>query len=86
MLRIEVAFSVREVAERLGVSAHAVLGWIRAGELRAVNVASSPRCRRPSWRISPAALADFEAARSCRPVTRRQPLKRGKQGDVIEFY
>ena len=78
--------TVRDVAEKLEVSIHAVLGWIGAGELRATNVASSPRCRRPSWRISSAALAEFEESRSRGPTVKRQPAKREKQGDVIQFY
>ena len=34
-------FSPPEIAERFGVDAHKVLGWIRRGELRALNVATT---------------------------------------------
>ena len=34
--------TVRDLCERYGVSEHTVLGWIRSGELRAVNVGRKP--------------------------------------------
>ena len=43
--------SVRDVCERFGVSEHTVLGWIRSGELRAVNVGRRSGAKRPRWRI-----------------------------------
>jgi excisionase family DNA binding protein len=78
-------FFIRDICERYGVSEHTVLGWIRAGELRAVNVGRSPGARKPRWRISEQALADFEAARTTTPPPPR--TRRGqRQPEVIEFY
>jgi hypothetical protein len=78
-------FFVRDICERYGVSEHTVLGWIHACELRAVNVGRSPGAKKPRWRISEQALADFEAARTpTLPAPRRV---RGKRpAEVIEFY
>jgi excisionase family DNA binding protein len=47
-----------QLAKQLGVQAEKVLGWIRAGELRAVNVAERAS-RRPRWRISAEAFEEF---------------------------
>ena len=73
-----------QVAKRLAVDAHKVIGWIRRGELRAVNVAADTEGR-PRYRISPADLAVFEASRMVGPtpkVTRR----RRKDQNITEFF
>jgi excisionase family DNA binding protein len=76
---------IRDICERYGVTEHTVLGWIRSGQLRAVNVGRSPGAKKPRWRISEQALADFEAARTSAP-----PAPRTRRGDrsagVVEFY
>jgi excisionase family DNA binding protein len=54
-----------EIADRFGVDPAKVVGWIRKGELRAVNVGNGPS--RPRYRISPADLAAFEAGRAAGP-------------------
>jgi excisionase family DNA binding protein len=36
------ALTVRQVAEKYGVSQQTVLGWIRSGQLRAINVVGTP--------------------------------------------
>ena len=56
--------SVRDVCERLGVNEHTVLGWIRSGELRAVNVGRRPGGKKPRWRITQEALEAFEQLRT----------------------
>jgi excisionase family DNA binding protein len=75
------ALTVPEVAERLRVGEDTVRGWIATEELKAINVASRGS-RRPKWRISPEALAAFEAARAAgaprpalSPQSRRRPAK-----------
>lgn len=55
--------TVAEVAETLGVDANKVLRWIKAGELRAIDV-SQKRGVKPRWRIAPADLELFETRRS----------------------
>jgi excisionase family DNA binding protein len=73
-----------EVARLWGVSPDKVLGWIRSGELRAVNGATSAKGR-PRWLIDRADLAAFEAARSARP-TPPAPRRRKATAGVIEFF
>ena len=55
------------VAQTLGVNESKILGWIRNGELRGVNVAQN-RNGRPRWRVSQEALDAFLAARSPQPT------------------
>ena len=50
-----------DVAIKLGVNVSKVLGWIRDGELTAINTSDSDR---PRWRITPEKLAEFERSRS----------------------
>src|SRR5687768_11565615 len=52
--------TVREVQERYGVTEHTVLGWIRSGELKAINVGVTPGKKKPRWRITQEALDAFE--------------------------
>ena len=73
------------VAERYGVDPSKVRGWIRRGELRAVNLASHVGGR-PRWRIDPADLATFEAMRAAKPPPPRQPRRRRCHSGVIEFF
>ena len=77
--------SVRDLCKRFAVSEHTVLGWIRSGELRAVNVGRKLVSKRPRWRITPEALEAFELLRT--PTPPLPKTKRRKQAaDVIEFY
>jgi hypothetical protein len=73
-----------QVAERFAVDAHKVICWIRRGELRAVNVATSTGGR-PRYRIAPADLAVFEASRA---VTSPAPRIRRRRSDpgVTQFF
>lgn len=77
--------SVADVAQRYAVGGATVLHWIREGELKAVNVSRSARSKRPTWRITEAALAAFEAARTPGPPVPK--TRRNKQpSEVVEFY
>ena len=82
------SLTVAEVAERYSVSCETVSGWIRAGELRAVNVSRSRTSRKPRWRVSPAAIEAFEASRSAAPEqpAPKSRARRKKPAGVIEFY
>ena len=77
--------TVKAVADRLGVGVHAVLGWIAAGELSAVNVARNRAGERPRWRISADALQQFELGRLAPPPPVRGP-RRKKLAEVTQFY
>lgn len=81
------ALSPPAVAERLGVSPAKILNWIDSGELKAINVAASSRGQRPRWRITPEALAAFEAGRANAPAPPTpRPRRRRADSTVIEFY
>jgi excisionase family DNA binding protein len=77
-------FSVKDVTERYGVSAHTVLGWIRSGELRAVNVGRRAGAKKPRWRISEEALEAFELIRTATPPVPRVRQKK-RVSEVMEF-
>ncbi len=79
------SLTVRDVCRRYGVTEHTVLAWIRAGELRAVNVGRRPGAKKPRWRVTQAALDAFEAARTPAPIVPRQPRQK-QRPDVIRFY
>jgi excisionase family DNA binding protein len=64
-----------EVADRLRVTAEQVRCLIRTGQLAAVNVGAGTK--RPCYRITPDAVAEFLARRAQpAPATRRPPPRR----------
>ena len=83
--QLAVYLSPSDIAVSRGINVLKVLTWIKSGELKAVNVATCAG-RLPRWRISPADLEAFDAARAAvpqAPVTRRA---RRKAGHVVEFF
>jgi excisionase family DNA binding protein len=80
------ALTPPEVAKLEKVSDDKVRLWISNGELKAHNAAAD-RKKRPLWRIDPADLAAFRAARSATP-TPSQPTRnrRQKPSSVREFF
>lgn len=76
---IEKTFSPREIAQRFRVSHAKVLVWISSGELRAVNVASTPGGK-PMYRVYPADLEAFENARVVVPPQPKPPRRRRATG------
>jgi excisionase family DNA binding protein len=80
-------FTVEQIQARYGVGEGTVLGWIRSGELKAVNVGRNATAKKPRWRINPEALEAFERGRTPTPTAAVTPGKkpRRKKTDVIEF-
>ncbi len=77
-----------ELAKYWGVSHDKVLNWIRNGQLKAINVASSPNVR-PRYRITEEGIADFQRVReeNAQPKVNIPKQRRRKPvGDVIEFF
>ena len=62
-----------EIATRLRVSPKKVLGWIRKGELRAINVSNG---NRPRYRIRPDDLDVFQKRREVQPPPRIRQRRR----------
>jgi len=71
-------FNPAQVAEMWGISHDKVLGFIKSGELRAFNVAST-NSRRPQFKIPSAALREFEEQRSGRDPARSVPRPSGRR-------
>jgi hypothetical protein len=85
MKNLAVYLSPQDIATSRGINVLKPLTWIKTGELKAVNVATKAGGL-PRWRISPAALEAFDAARAAipqAPVTRRP---RRKAGHVVEYF
>jgi excisionase family DNA binding protein len=73
-----------ELAKLLRVSPDRIRGWIKAGEMPALNVASA-RCRRPKYVVLPHHLQQFEHSRQAavpKPALRRKKKATG----VVDFY
>ncbi len=79
-------YSVKQLGERFHVGEHTVLGWIKTGELQAINVARSLGGK-PHWRITAEAVQAFELLRTAMPVI-EQPRRRRRRPatNLIEFY
>ncbi len=76
-----------EVAKYIGVSPEKVLTWIRAGELRATNLASAGS-KRPRWHVSNADLIAFLESRA-NPVpvrTVRRRRRAAPDAHVFKYF
>jgi hypothetical protein len=67
-------WTVRDVAGRYRVGMDKVRGWIRRGELRAVNTATA-LCGKPRWVVTNEAMAEFERRRSSTPPAKPQRMR-----------
>jgi hypothetical protein len=76
-------FTTSEVAKRYRVSSDKVLGWIRKGELAAINTSTSLLAR-PRFIILPEALTAFEQNRTAGPPPEKP--RRRKQKVLVDFY
>lgn len=74
--------TIKQAAPVLGVSENQTLSLIHSKQLPAVNVATNP-LGRPSWRIEPAAISAFKAARSNRESAKLK--KRAAVAAVVEY-
>lgn len=79
------ALTIREVAERFAVGERTVIGWIRSGELRAVNCGRRPGSKKPRWRMTAESLAAFELCRTHTPPPPRT-RRRKQSAEAIQFY
>lgn len=80
---IEHALTPPVIARRYAVNVGKVLAWIASGELAAVNVGDG--AKRPRWRITPEALADFERRRAAQPRPATARRKKEKAG-YTEYF
>jgi hypothetical protein len=75
--------TVRETARYLRVSRSRIIGWIKAGILGALDVASN-RCGRSRYIILPHHLSEFEMRRSA-AMPKKAPRQK-KQRTLIDFF
>jgi excisionase family DNA binding protein len=73
-----------ELARALRVDVHTILRWIRDGHLRAVNVGTPGK--RPRWRIDPADVAVFEAARAAQPPSLTARRRKAVSGWQFQYF
>ena len=77
-------YTVKQVAELLGIRQHGVLTLIRSGELLAIDVSLHPGGR-PRWRISSDNLEAFLAKRTRRPEPPRRRRRRSNAA-VTKYF
>jgi excisionase family DNA binding protein len=75
--------TVSEVARRYRVSEEKVRRWIRAGTLRAINVADS-LCGKPRWVVTKEFLNEFERSHAAAEPPR--PARRRRKQPLIDYY
>jgi hypothetical protein len=75
--------TVRDLASRLRVSPDKIRGWIKRGELSAINTADA-QCGKPRYVVLPEHLAAFERRRVAGPQPK--PARRRKRSAVVDFY
>lgn len=77
-----------DIAKLYGVATAKVIGWIRTGELKAMNLANRG-CTRPRYSVTPDALEQFEQSRQVIPdggASTTKRLRRQAQTGVREYF
>ena len=79
--------TVKQVAERLGVSRETVGRWIYSGQIRAVDLSAraSGTSKRTCWRVNCADLHTFLETRASAPAPRPRRARKHQLPDIIEF-
>jgi hypothetical protein len=76
-------FSVADLCRRWKIGGDKIRGFVRRGELVAVNVAAN-LSGRPQWRITPESVERFEMRRSSVPVPK--PQRRRHRPVAVDYY
>jgi transposase len=77
--------TVSDVAKRYRVGEDKVRGWIRRGELSALNTADR-RCGRPRFVVTADGLTEFERRRRAAKPDAPKRKRRKKPSDFVDFY
>jgi hypothetical protein len=72
-----------EIARRWGIDSAKVLGWIKAGSLRAINVSDGEK--RPRYLVDVDDLRTFEASRTAGPAPKPVRRRRVAVG-TVDFF
>ena len=75
-------YTVKQVAELLGIRTHGVSALIRSGQLRAIDVSLTPGGK-PRWRIMPDDLDAFVLRRTHQAP---QPRRRRRKRPLVKEY
>ena len=82
---MQVALTPPQLAKRYACDPAKIIGFIRRGELKAMNLATHTGGR-PRYRISPSDLTAFEASRAAGPQPKVTRIRRKKDPSVIEYF
>jgi hypothetical protein len=73
----------RELSRRWRCSHDRIREWIRAGVLKAINLAPT-NCGRPRFVVLPEHLAEFEAKRQAAPAT--TPRRKSRNVSEVDYF
>lgn len=73
-----------QLGKRLGVDPSKIIGWIRSGELKAIDV-SNAGSSRPRYRIDPIDIELFEQRRQV-IATPKVSRRRRRDPEIIQFF
>ena len=76
-------YTTGDIARRHRVGEEKVRGWIKSGQLAAINTSDSS-CARPRYVVTPDALHEFERKRSASPPPK--PPRRRRRPVMTDFY
>jgi hypothetical protein len=79
------ALTTAAIAERFGVNFGKVCEWIRAGELKAINVAQN-RSSRPKYRVTQEQLDAFERSRTIGAPEKPSPRRKRGTAEAVPNY
>ncbi|MGA2059948.1 MAG: DNA-binding protein [Thermoguttaceae bacterium] len=85
MIATRTRISPPELARRWGIDTHKVLGWIRNGELHAIDASTRPGGR-PRFLIDEKDIELFELRRAVGAPPVKMPRRHAKQSGIIEFF
>lgn len=74
-----------QLAEQWGVSPDKIIGWIRSGELRAIDISTKRGSPRPRYLVDRRDIEAFELARAVIPPAPRQRRRR-RDPAVKEYF
>jgi excisionase family DNA binding protein len=86
-LGIELDLTPEQVAELTGRHPSTVKQWIKDGRLAAYSLSKSATSKRPRYRITPEALAEFRKPQPVGPVVAKKRARRQQvSGDYVRHY
>ncbi len=75
-----------QLAKQWGVSADKITGFVKSGELKAIDVSTNRESVRPRYLIDRADIEAFEASRAVVPPAPKTKRRRKRDTTVKEFF